>query len=303
MKVIDVKSQVLAIADADGDDLSDPTQGTFARHAIRGMAPSPYKLYQSLPSGSSIWEHLDGDNERALMQTDLTGPNQGGPNSFGNDEWGRPIWNDTSVMGCADCHTSDGANTTAGNAHGSDSEYLLKDSHGTATQASEDNPLPTNKGDTATPSYICYKCHNWDKHGPGVGHTGSQADYKESVGNVGPSNRVTGSAQIFGISCLNCHGAPDWGTLHGTSQQFRRPTGGSDPLFDDTVRKAYRFMNGGAQRFYIENNTQTGSYDPDDWAGTSITCWTISGADDWSSCTQHGNGYDWTAPLDRPLRY
>jgi mono/diheme cytochrome c family protein len=237
------------------------------------------------------------------MQTDLTGPNQGGPNSFGNDEWGRPIWNDTSVMGCADCHTSDGANTTAGNAHGSDSEYLLKDSHGTATQAVEGNPLPDRRGDTATPSYICYKCHNWDKHGPGVGHTGSQADYKESVGNVGPSNRVTGSAQIFGIACLNCHGAPNWGTIHGTSQQFRRPSGGSNPFFDDTVRKAYRFMNGGSQRYYIENNTQSGSYDPDDWSGTSVTCWTISGADDWSSCTQHGNGYDWNAPLDRPLRY
>jgi hypothetical protein len=237
------------------------------------------------------------------MQTDLTGPNQGGPNSFGNDEWGRPIWNDTSVMGCADCHTSDGANAAAGNAHGSDSEYLLKDSHGTATQAVEGNPLPDRRGDTATPSYICYKCHNWDKHGPGVGHTGSQADYKESVGAVGPSNRVTGSAQIFGIACLNCHGAPNWGTIHGTSQQFRRPTGGSNPFFDDTVRKAYRFMNGGSQRFYIENNTQSGSYDPDDWSGTSVTCWTISGADDWSSCTQHGNGYDWTAPLDRPLRY
>ena len=60
-----------------------PPQGLFARHAIRGQSASRYGSQQI-------------------------------PNSFWNQT--RVAWDDTSVMGCADCHTVDGANGTGGNA-------------------------------------------------------------------------------------------------------------------------------------------------------------------------------------------
>ena len=71
-----------------------------------------------------------------------------------------PLWADRSVMGCADCHTSDGGNQPAnldvpagtyGNAHGSSSEYLLKDVAGGAAE-----------GSYTGLNYVCYRCHKAD---------------------------------------------------------------------------------------------------------------------------------------------
>ena len=273
-KVVNVYDQVVdGGTDLDGDGTTDPPLGKFARHAIRGQSTSRYSTYQNLPStcgaGSdpcySIYEGWGGTDSLFV--------------STGVSDANGPLWNDTSVMGCADCHTTDGANAAAGNAHGANSEYLLKDASGGATEGTEDGN-----------SYICYRCHELANHGPGVGHTANAADYVDTTGS-GPGLRILddrGKATqgvIFGIACLNCHGAPNWGTIHGTSQEFERP--------DQTVRQSYRFLNGGSQRYYVDNG----------WEGASITCWTLGAADEWGSCTKHSGGYNWDKPLVRKLTY
>jgi hypothetical protein len=200
---------------------------------------------------------------------------------MGTDEFGNPVWNDTSVMGCADCHTVDGANGSSGNAHGSGSEYLLKDASGGAGE-----------GTLAGLSYVCYRCHVSGRYqdSPTLGdHTGSGNDWQDKTGLTG-TNRITDGkgSNVFGMACTNCHGGAGFGAIHGTSDTFGVGEGGGAG-----TRNAYRFMNGASLRYY----------DPKGWTGTSITCYTLGTADSWGGCTQHNKGTNWTKPLQRPLTY
>jgi hypothetical protein len=57
-------------------------------------------------------------------------------------------------------------------------------------------------------------------------------------------------------------------------------------------------MNGGGLRFY----------DPSGWSGTSVTCYTLGGAnggaDAWSSCAHHATGTNtFDKPVTRTLDY
>jgi hypothetical protein len=251
---------------------SPPPQGQFSRHAIRGQSTSLYTAYQSITGGNTMYE---GDGEGNLFT------------SMGTDENGDPLWNDTSLMGCADCHTTDGANTTAGNAHGSDSEYLLKDASGLATEGDFDEQ-------TTTLTYNCYRCHSSERYrhsGSQGSHTGNSSDYVHTSDQTG-TLRNDGNGNIFGMVCTNCHGGTTWGAIHGSSEVFDVGEGGTG----GTTRNAYRFMNGASLRFY----------DPGGWTGTSVTCYTLNSdttPDAWGSCTKHGKGTGFTKPLQRPLSY
>ncbi len=251
-RVVDIASRVVSSGsdlDAGGeprgpDGIPDPPQGIYSRHAIRGQSVSVYGS-QSLPN--AYWN-----------QTNYA-------------------WNDTSVMGCADCHTVDGANGTAGNAHGSNSEYLLKDGSGGAT---EGNSLAT---------YVCVRCHNVNEY-DASGHSGNGNNFQDYTANTGygPDNgRVpegnTGG-NLYGMACTNCHagvvnqsGAREYGTIHGTSQVM-----GTGPLdMSDnptgTPHEAYRFMNGNSMRFF----------DPQGWTGASVSCYTLANGDEFGGCTKH----------------
>ncbi len=254
--VVDIKSMISG---------NPPTKGTFARHAIRGQSTSIYTVYTGLGGGNS------------------TIYDAGGFTSMGTDEKGNPNWNDTSVMGCADCHTVDGANGASGNAHGSTSEYLLKDASGTAT---EGNSIAT---------YVCERCHKPVAWGFAV-HGDGSAMYIDSTNLTGTARIAGNNGSIFGIACLNCHGGANsngenpptkagFGRIHGTDQVFNNGAGGT--------RNAYRFMNGGGLRFY----------DPGGWTGTAVTCYTLGSADGYSSCTRHSGGRGGTKPFSRPLNY
>jgi hypothetical protein len=193
------------------------------------------------------------------------------------------VWNDTSVMGCADCHTTDGANGANGNAHGSPSEYLLKDAAGGATE-----------GTYAGLSYGCYRCHVAGRYqfGGTLGnHTGNSSDWADTTGAVGAANRNTSDSNIFGMACSNCHGGTGFGTIHGSSEVIGvGEDGGSG------TRNAYRFMNGASLRFY----------DPGGWSGTAVTCYTLSRnttPDSFGSCTKHNRGQGFSKPLQRPISY
>jgi hypothetical protein len=257
------------------DGINDPPEGIYARHAIRGQADSVYGA-QNIPN--AYWN-----------QTNFA-------------------WNDTSVMGCADCHTVDGANTTSGNAHGSDSEYLLKNDSGLAIEG--DYTVDSTLADY---SYICYRCHDWERYSLGQvrDHTDNAGDWahtsSDSNGNplLGAARRTTGNDGNFsGIACLNCHGgAPSdppasptdivgFGAIHGTSEVFGVE---EDPSPDHwRSRLAYRFTNGASLRYY----------DPLDWSAADFSCWTLGSADNWGACTQHGGGSrDYTRAFNRPISY
>jgi hypothetical protein len=47
-------------------------------------------------------------------------------------------------------------------------------------------------------------------------------------------------------------------------------------------------------------------YNPGTWSGGTRSCYTLSTADTWGGCTQHGSGRSATAPVSdaaRPLSY
>ncbi len=259
-RVVDIKSKVSG---------APPAQGAFSRHAIRGQSTSRYTKYTGAISyGATIY---DGGYFVQKGVSDANGP----------------LWNDTSVMGCADCHTVDGANGTAGSAHGSTAaEYLLKDSSGGAAL-----------GSYPSGNYVCARCHvagsysTSGSHGPTNG-----SDFQDGSGltynaNVSGSRKNPGGkgGTVFGLACLNCHGGAQgngsvstdtngFGWIHGTSQVFGNGVGGT--------RNAYRFMNGSSLRFY-----SPGEANPENWQTSSFSCYTLSGTTDtWGSCTQHSTG-------------
>jgi hypothetical protein len=135
---------------------SPPTDGVYARHAIRDdgpggndMASSHNNFYQSLPST------CDSDRQTGSIDPCQSLYEAGVLIDAGVTPSGEgPLWNDTSVMGCADCHTTDGSNGDVGNAHGAESEYLLKNADGTAPAD------PTGEGAYDNGTYVCFKCHD-----------------------------------------------------------------------------------------------------------------------------------------------
>jgi predicted CxxxxCH...CXXCH cytochrome family protein len=278
--------------DYNSDGITDPYDGVFARHAIRGagMAASHNSVYQNIPDdGSGPYTSLWEDTGNSLVDESVTITGEG------------PLWNDTSVMGCADCHTSDGANGSAGNAHGSNSEYLLKDASGTATE-----------GTFAARSYICYKCHveaTYDDT-----HTGGSLsnDFDDTTANTGLDRSYAnkGDGGYTGIACINCHGgAPgDVGTVHDTSaaeataKGFGRIHGTSSVFYNGAGgnRESYRFTNGGSLRYF----------DPNGWipsGNSSMSCYTLgagsSSEDQWGGCTQHDREKGAARRLNRPKQY
>jgi len=294
-RVVDIKSMVTAGgSDLDTDagrqaqNINDPVKGIYSRHAIRGQAESTYVAYQNLPS-------VCGDAANESCYTMYEGDPTAGTSlltSMGTGEDGSPLWNDTSVMGCGDCHTVDGANGSLGNTHGSDSEYLLKDASGTA-----------NEGTLSGLSYVCYRCHVSGRYVPPTGalgkHTDSSSDWQDKVDLTGIDRKDDGKgSNIFGMACTNCHGGtgPDdagavmWGTIHGSSEVF-----GTGDDGNTSTREAYRFMNGASLRYY----------DPEGWSTSTFTCYTLGTADSWGGCTQHdkSSGPDFDRPLQRPIAY
>lgn len=269
--ITNIRDKVAGTFDLDGDGIIDPPEGIYSRHAIRGQnAPSRYQAFQNIVGGNTMFEG-DIDSGGVSLFTNM-----------GTDELGNPLWNDTSVMGCADCHTVDGANGSGGNAHGSPSEYLLKDAFGGVTE-----------GNLDALSYVCYRCHAAGRYQPPGGplgdHTGNSNDWQDTTLLVGLNRRDDGKGNnLFAMACMNCHGGFGFGTIHGTSQVLGVGQDGASG-----TRNAYRFMNGASLRFY----------DPQGWTGTAITCYTLGSADSWGGCTQHNRGQDFTKPLQRPLSY
>ncbi|MBI5509403.1 MAG: CxxxxCH/CxxCH domain-containing protein [Deltaproteobacteria bacterium] len=271
-QVVDIKSKVSG---------APPTQGSFARHALRGQSASKYTQYTT----AAAWPSNPNGYSTIYSAGRFT--------SMGTDENGDPNWNDKSVMGCADCHTVDGANTTTGNAHGSTSEYLLKDASGGAAE-----------GTYAAGTAICLRCHT----GYSAAHTGGSEsnDFEDTVTTTAPNRLLDAkgkslSASVFGFACMNCHGGAQgngagagdtnpFGWIHGTSQVFKTGASGGTG-----TRNAYRFMNGSSLRYYMPGGVN--------WDTGAGSCFTLSSADSWGSCTQHSGSAQNPSTLKRSLTY
>jgi hypothetical protein len=251
------------------DARNDPPEGVFSRHPIRGLSVSAY-------GGTTTAG--DGSNNGLDSATGCGGA--------GCWNTAKVAWASNAVMSCADCHTTDGANGptagATGSAHGSNTEYLLKDASGTAVE-------PAKAGYA---NYYCAQCHKGSFYANGGGHTpngGDWQDYADQVGTARIPVATTGG-NVYGYACGNCHGggapsksgavAPSgstgvggFGTIHGTSQTFGAGSA------TGTSRPAYRFTNGNSMRYYS----------PTDWTvSNSRSCYTISAGDAWGGCTKHG---------------
>jgi len=279
------------------NSIADPPDGIYSRHAIRGKSLSVYQNPTSALDTTKACEVYNVGAACTVNSDCKQGGNTGTCTGIRYWDQSKYAWNSVSVMGCADCHTVDGANTTAGSAHGANSEYLLKDASGTAAE-----------GTAGATNYVCFACHRSVVYSNYSFHTGSGSNDIDTTGATGPTSRTAGDGGVFGIACINCHGgapgnigthqAPTtpesstkgFGRVHGTSAILSVGTGTG-------TRRAYRFMNGGGLRFF----------DPSSWTGTGVTCYTLGGAngiaDTWSSCSHHSSGTNFTKPVQRTLNY
>ena len=277
--VTDIASKVVcgdAVLPAEGTPCSIlPPDGLYSHHAIRGQSTSRYSTSQ-IPA--SYWKR------------------------------DKHAWDDTKVMGCADCHTTDGSNGTTGNAHGSVTEYLRKDIDGLTNEGTYDKP-------SSTYTYGCYACHSNTEYTRGGGHAGSDSDYINSSGIIGKDPRLANDGNLYGNACTNCHGGIGFGSIHGSSQDFGIGEDGNAFSCMTTLdcdgsigvgawcdgsscrRYAYRFTNGASLRFF----------DPTPWDQTSGQgCFTLGAGDaTWGGCAKHNGMSPATRSKEfaRPLTY
>jgi hypothetical protein len=227
--------------------------------------------------------------------------------AWGADAWtayttmeGDSIGTAREVAGlhCSDCHLNEA------NAHGSrNTWYMLSNSSGADT-------LFANVG-TTTATDICSKCHDPDTYGEGNTSTASRVGLHNASG--GRCNRIAagdkpgfaslgwdgGTGGSDQLTCIGCHGGLEPGMIHGTNSTYT-------PGETAVTMPRYRFMGGGGSMRYY--NPAGNGVDPveADWEGTAtnLTCYTISSADDFGACDQHGGGADdGTAVRSRPLEY
>ncbi len=205
---------------------------------------------------------------------------------------------ETAGLHCSDCHLNEV------NAHGTrNTWYMLSDSSG-------NDAAFTNTG-TTTSTDICSKCHAATTYGEGNTSTASRVPAHNQSGqrcnNIAGGDEDgfaklgwTGGAgnSANQLPCLGCHGGLEPGMIHGTNNNY-------NPWKSATwTSKMYRFMGtGGSMRWYSPNGTGTGN--DTSWEGTSTYgCYTISSADTFGTCTNHGTGRAGNAPnRARPLEY
>jgi len=205
---------------------------------------------------------------------------------------------------CSDCHLNEV------NAHGSvNSWYML---NGTST-ASDTDIAPTLGISSTSAEISCFRCHTAAQYAIGGGGTAGRVDHSSRCNNV---DVVTGTAAEapFGNMCHACHGGfgdtgqtvnqdvvgtgstlrgrGALGAIHGNNETYTTGAGG-------TATKRYRFMSGASMRFWSPDDTTSNN-----WAATSGgTCYTLSAADQWGSCTKHGGGVGQTVNRARALSY
>jgi hypothetical protein len=183
---------------------------------------------------------------------------------------------DNSTLHCGDCHTvgqwkpftgaegagnfnmtSTGAATTAPiGAHGSNSEYMLRNANGTEAFG---YVAPT--GSQA--GYVCYLCHLNTKYTSGGAHNtiSSSGGNCNGTGQEGIGKKYTDTpprfntarsnsrSTVFGMTCSNCHNAGQhngytaFGGIHGSAATYLTYSGNTATA-SIVSTKSYRFLGG-----------------------------------------------------------
>jgi hypothetical protein len=194
----------------------------------------------------------------------VLGPAYGSPAPFGSNVDGAIqgvrtdlAWD--SVLDCEDCHYGSASNRLQ--AHGTaKARYMLRDKDGNDTL-----PTPSSTGNR---NVICFRCHiptgdpnNYDK---------SVSAYTQHVQGA----HIDDTRNLFGISCLNCHGGAEFGAIHGVD----------GPVSDDDGGGTYNpnVFTWGSALDLISNWTP----------GASVTCSARADATLLGDCTQHGSKTD-----------
>jgi hypothetical protein len=231
---------------------------------------------------------------------------------------------DTTQNHCGDCHSvgqfsaADVGvapfNNAVIGAHGSNNEYMLRNSNGT---------------DVTTPqALVCFICHadaiygNFGHEGTNSADADCNGDNYNVAGTVGAARlmpdegaltdaafqaelaagtyRGTGGGNIFAIKCINCHNSSDekrFGGIHGNAKHdgtakntsYKSYSSATTPnaAFVLVDRKPYRFLPG------LGNFRYNGGHNEEAWTRKVLTnasrqgCYTIT-------------GYSATGPLPNP---
>jgi hypothetical protein len=167
-------------------------------------------------------------------------------------------WAWDSTLACEDCHY--GPVGTGLSGHGTaNARYMLRDASGNDTLASGAN-------------IVCFACHN-------------PSDAVSVYPEHDKSSHIDDALNLYGVSCLNCHGGGEWGGIHGQNE----------PVVEDEGRGTYNpnVFTYGAALDLISNWVGT--------AGTNVNCSAKDKGVPYllTNCTQHGQtnydrGYDRT---------
>lgn len=230
---------------------------------------------------------------------------------------------DNVTLHCGDCHTvgqfrAADVNTAVGSfnkavigAHGSNNEYLLRNSNGDDTFARDalvcfichKENLYSNPGQTADFNAPDIQAHNSVNNS----FVDCNGNNENSSGLIGAARLVpderqiddatfqaelaagtyqpTGGGNIFGIKCMNCHNASDkktFGGIHGNAgnASYTSYSGAKNPagVVTTVSRKPYRFMPG------LGNFRYNGGDSDDQWTVRTLSqankqgCYTLNGA-------------------------
>ena len=164
-----------------------------------------------------------------------------------------------SVLDCEDCHYGSPSNMLQ--AHGTaKARYMLRDKDGNDTL-----PAPTGSGNL---NVLCYRCHI--SSGDAGNYSGSLSAYTQHTQGA----HIDDTRNLFGISCLNCHGGGEFGAIHGIDGLVTDDDGGGD--YNPNV------FTWGSGLDLI-----------DDWIpGGSPTCSAVADPTLLGDCTQHGSKTD-----------
>jgi len=232
--------------DATTDNLNPFNDGLTNAHEPAGFdgTPAPHSRTRVVDIASKL-DTLNTSHHAVL------GPAYGSAAPFGSqvDNAIRGVrtdlaWN--SVIACEDCHYGTAA---AGlNGHGTaNARYMLRNSNGGDTLA------------TGT-TILCFRCHN-------------PSDTTSVYPEHDRSNHIDDSLNLYGISCLNCHGGGEFGGIHGVDA----------PVTDDDGGGTYNpnVFTYGSGLDLITNWTN--------WANRGVSCSAKASPTLLSDCTQHSS--------------
>ncbi len=257
---------------AETDVAQDFSTHNLAYHPL--FAPG---LFQPPDDANPYWDGSAAYGNKATTATACpnANPNAGYDNTF-VDCWGKQ-----SLVTCSDCHSTDApGNDIPEGPHGSAFKWLLRGVDPNVTVTLADGTVIYLNQDANVQTYprmFCVNCHRADVYFPLYSSSTfywdlSRYQHDDPNSSCFGTDLVDGEGTRFENPCMNCHGGRSPGQIHGSNLGVGSL--GSSP-------QGFRFMNGSS---WVGHTTGL----------TGGTCYTLSAANDLSTCTQHSTGRSYT---------